>query len=136
MKKQTLLLMAGGMLALASCNNNAAEGTGASQAQIDSMVNARVEEIRTEMMAQNDSLINAMAAMRADSIVAAMKNTGGTITTTTKTVVKPTPKPTPKPEKKPDVPTNTGKNTGQQGTNTGKIGTQQQTEGQNTGKRN
>ncbi len=89
MKKQTLLLMAGGLMALASCNNNAGEATGASQAQIDSMVNARVEEIRTQMMASNDSLINAMAAMKADSIIAAMKNTGGTITKTTKTVIKP-----------------------------------------------
>lgn len=137
MKKQTLLLMAGGLMALASCNNNAGEATGASQAQIDSMVNARVEEIRTQMMASNDSLINAMAAMKADSIIAAMKNTGGTITKTTKTVIKPT-KPTPPTNvtpahKSPEGPANTGKNTGEQGTNTGKKG--DQSEGQNTGKK-
>lgn len=73
MKKQTLLLMAGGMLAIASCNNNAGDA-GMSQASIDSMVNARVEEIRTEMMKQNDSLINALATIKADSIIEAMKS--------------------------------------------------------------
>lgn len=138
MKKQTLLLMAGGLMALASCNNNAGEATGASQAQVDSMVNARVEEIRTQMMASNDSLINAMAAMKADSIIAAMKNTGGTITKTTKTVIKPAAKPEPTTTTKPGIktpegPTNTGKNTGEQGTNTGKKG--DQSEGTNTGKK-
>jgi hypothetical protein len=82
MKKQGLLLIAGGMLALASCQNNVSTGT--SDAQIDSMVNARVEELRTEMMMQNDSLINAMAIMKADSICGAKKSTGST---------KPAPKP-------------------------------------------
>ena len=85
MKKQALFLMAGAIVAFASCNTATNEGT--SEAQIDSMVNARVEEIRLEMMAQNDSLINAMAQMKADSIIAAMK--GGkkvtTKTTTTRT---------------------------------------------------
>lgn len=81
MKKQ-LLLLAGGLLALASCNT-APEG-GASDAQIDSMVNTRVEELRMEMMRQNDSLINAMAQIKADSIIAAMKG-GSTVTTKTTT---------------------------------------------------
>ncbi|MBS1773216.1 MAG: hypothetical protein JST82_10160 [Bacteroidetes bacterium] len=74
MKKQTLLLAACGVLALASCNNNPApvEG-GMSQEKIDSIVNARVDAIRTELMAQNDSIINALATWKADSIVASMK---------------------------------------------------------------
>jgi len=71
------------LAAFASCNSATNEGM--SEAQVDSMVNARVEEIRLEMMAQNDSLINAMAQMKADSIIAAMKGGGGTKTTTKKT---------------------------------------------------
>jgi hypothetical protein len=90
MKKQSFLLIAGSLLTLAACQNNANEG--ANQAQVDSMVNARVEELRMEMMAQNDSIINAEAQRRADSIIAAMKG-GNTVTTTTKrtTTVKNTP---------------------------------------------
>lgn len=72
MKKQ-LLLIAGTVLTLASCQNEAANTTD-NQAQIDSAVNARVEELRMEMMMQNDSIINAEAQRRADSIVAAMGN--------------------------------------------------------------
>ncbi len=138
MKKQTLLLMAGGMLAIASCNNNAGDA-GMSQASIDSMVNARVEEIRTEMMKQNDSLINALATIKADSIIEAMKSGN-------KPASKPAAKPTTKnsastkgstPEYAPanttTTPGNTGKNTGATGANTGKVGTQ--TEGVNTGKK-
>jgi hypothetical protein len=87
MKKQVLLFMAGGVLAFASCNQPTE--TGMSDEQIDSTVNARVEEIRAEMMAQNDSMINVLAMERADSIIAAMKGTGskstGKKTTTTKT---------------------------------------------------
>ncbi len=86
MKKQALFLMAGALVAFASCNT-ATNNEGASQAQIDSMVNARVEEIRLEMMSQNDSLINAMALVKADSIIAAMKSGGKKApakTTTTK----------------------------------------------------
>lgn len=71
MKKQALLFLAGGIMAMASCTTETANNT--SQEQIDSMVNARVEEIRTEMMRSNDSLINAMAQMKADSMIAAMK---------------------------------------------------------------
>ncbi len=95
MKKQFLFLMAGGLLAFASCNN-AAEG-GMSEAQIDSAVNARVEEIRAEMMAQNDSLINAMAQMKADSIIAAM-NTGSK-GTSKPSASKPVAKPVEEPKK-------------------------------------
>ncbi len=75
MKKQTLLLLAAGAtLAFASCNNNAPATGGMSQEQIDSTVNARVDAIRTELTAQNDSLINALALVKADSIIAAMKS--------------------------------------------------------------
>ena len=136
MKKQGLLLIAGGMLALASCQNNVSTGT--SDAQIDSMVNARVEELRTEMMMQNDSLINAMAIVKADSICGAKKTTGST---------KPAPKPTkpkasdavkPMGPSKPVTPnTPTGKNSQSQktGTPVGKNSQSQQTIGQPTGKR-
>jgi hypothetical protein len=71
MKKQHLIIMGIGLLAAASCNN--AADSGMSDAQVDSIVNARVEEIRVQMMAQNDSMINALAWERADSIIAAMK---------------------------------------------------------------
>lgn len=72
MKKQSLLLITGGLLALASCNSENTGNAEAAQAKIDSMVNARVEQIRTELAAQNDSIINVMAMERADSIMAAM----------------------------------------------------------------
>jgi hypothetical protein len=83
MKKQALLFIAGGLMALASCTTETHDDD-MSQAQIDSTVNARVEEIRMEMMRQNDSLINAMAVLRADSILAAMKG-GSSVTTKTTT---------------------------------------------------
>ena len=122
-------------MALASCQNDNAAGD--DQASIDSMVNVRVEEMRLEMMMQNDSIINSLAAIRADSIIAAMKG-GNTVTTTTKrtTTVKSAPsggskatavETTPNRE-----PANTGKNTGEQGDNTGKRTGE---EGTNTGKR-
>lgn len=90
MKKQSFLLMAGALMALASCQND--NSNTADQAQIDSMVNARVEEMRIQMMAANDSLINIEAQRRADSIIAAMKG-GNTVTThtTRTTTVKNTP---------------------------------------------
>ena len=110
MKKQGLLLIAGGLLALASCQNDA--NTGASDAQIDSMVNARVEELRMEMMMQNDSLINAMATMKADSICGA--KTGGSSTSGTK---KPSTNTSSKPE--PTKPDNTKTSTRPGATNQG-----------------
>lgn len=85
MKKHSFLVLAGGLLAFAACNNPAAD-TGASQAQIDSMVNARVEAIRAEMAASNDSLINALAQIKADSMMVAMKPGTSVTTTTTRTV--------------------------------------------------
>lgn len=97
MKKQTLLLLAGGMLAFASCQNEAPAGNaGPSEAQIDSMVNARVEAIRGELMLQNDSLINALAQWKADSMIAAMK--GAKPAASAKPVAKPKPVETPKPK--------------------------------------
>jgi len=71
MKKQSLLLITGGLLAMASCNTEPAATADNSQAKIDSMVNERVEQIRLELQAQNDSIINEMAVFRADSIIAA-----------------------------------------------------------------
>jgi len=102
MKKQTLLLLAGGMLALASCQNEApAVSAGPSEAQIDSMVNARVEAMRSELMAQNDSLINALAQWKADSMIAAMKGAKPAAA-----APKPAPKPVPTTTPKPTTPTN------------------------------
>ncbi len=112
MKKQSLLLLAGGMLALASCQNEAAApAAGPSDAQIDSMVNARVETIRMELMASNDSLINALAQWKADSMIAAMK--GG------KPVAKPKPVAKSKPSNN-DFGNNGG--TTQAGTGSGTVG--------------
>ena len=71
MKKQSLLLITGGLLAMASCNTEPATNAEDTQAKIDSMVNERVEQIRLELQAQNDSMINEMAMYRADSIIAA-----------------------------------------------------------------
>lgn len=144
MKKQSKLIIAAGIIALAaSCNNSNPTVEGADQAFIDSAVNARVDELRIEMMMQNDSIINVLAQQRADSILDAMasKKTGtkrapkrkvisrdkGTISTgggETKDNAKPVVTPN----------TNTGK-TGDQssGTNTGKTGNQ--SGGTNTGKR-
>lgn len=98
MKKHALLMLAGGLLAFASCNNPAAD-SGASQAQIDSMVNARVDAIRAEMTASNDSMINALAQIKADSMMVAMKPGSSVTTTTTRTVKNP--KPTTKPTEQP-----------------------------------
>lgn len=74
MKKLSLLLFTGATLALASCGGDTSGNNAPSQAQIDSMVNARVEELKAEMAAKNDSMINAMAQMKADSIIAATKS--------------------------------------------------------------
>ncbi|MBS1614634.1 MAG: hypothetical protein JST06_00785 [Bacteroidetes bacterium] len=69
MKKYVPLLLAGAMLAVASCGNNASNTP--TQAQIDSMAAARADSIATSMKAQNDSLINASAKQRADSTLRA-----------------------------------------------------------------
>lgn len=93
MKKQSLLLITGGLLALASCNTNTA-GNDDAQAKIDSMVNERVEQIRMELEMKNDSIINELAMYRADSIIAASKG---------RTVARPRPKAEPKVESVPSA---------------------------------
>jgi len=108
MKKQVSLMMAAGLLAFASCNSGNTDNS-ASQAQIDSTVNARVESIRTEMMMKNDSIINAMAQMKADSIIAAMKGekAPATVSRTTHTTSH-----TSTPVSQPAASTNTGGKSG------------------------
>ena len=81
MRKQSFLFIAGAVLALASCQTESTDNA-SDQEQIDSIVNARVEEMRVEMMMQNDSIISSLATLRADSIIAAMKG-GNTVTTNT-----------------------------------------------------
>lgn len=106
MKKQSLLFVAGAMLALASCQNEGANTGGFTQEQVDSIVNARVNEQMMQQQAMNDSIINAMAAYKADSIVAAMK--GGSVTTRTTTTKTTTVKPT-TPEKQEPATVGNGK---------------------------
>jgi len=141
MKRTTICLLAGGMLTFAACQQEST--TGMSQLQIDSAVNARVDSIRSDMMARNDSMINAMALQKADSILLARGSSeaGATVGKTTRpstgkgnSTTKPTTTPT-----QPTTPANTGK-IGTGGTNTGKISTtdekgQSTQEGTNTGKR-
>lgn len=135
MKKTSLLLATAVVLALASCQPEA--NSSMTDAQIDSLVNARVEEIRMQMMASNDSMIMALAQTRADSIIAAMKG-GGSVTTkkttTTTTTVKPTKPVTPTAPVN-TTPMPTGKNDGTQGVPLGKKSEAQQTEGRPTGKK-
>lgn len=44
-----------------------------SRAEVDSIVNARVNALQVEMQSKNDSIINDMAKKRADSILTTMK---------------------------------------------------------------
>ncbi len=80
MKKYALLLLSGSILTLAACGSNENNTT---QAQIDSTAAARSAAMETDLKAKNDSLINEMAKMRADS---AMKTSAPATTTTTTTV--------------------------------------------------
>src|SRR5690606_11146834 len=94
-KSKSIWLLSGAALALglASCSQDTAMNS-ASQATIDSMVNVKVDSIRISMMASNDSLIEALAYQKADSIVAALNaKSGGSKAP----VVVPKPKPTPEP---------------------------------------
>lgn len=70
MKKQSLLLITGGILAFASCNPDTSGNAEEMQAKVDSIVNARVEQIRMELQEKNDEYIMEMAIYRADSIMA------------------------------------------------------------------
>lgn len=72
MKKQFLFLLAGGMIAFASCNSNTESGN---NQKTDSTVNAKVDSIQNQMSANNDAAINAAAQKKADSIVAAQNAT-------------------------------------------------------------
>lgn len=73
MKYQKLIAVAGIISALAGCTsiNN---GGGYSQAYVDSAVNHRVDSTSKMLTMKNDSLINAEAMMKADSMMMASKN--------------------------------------------------------------
>ena len=73
------------MIGLASCGNNENNST---KEQIDSTATARTDTMAAALKAQNDSLINAMAKMRADSAMKAdsMAKAGAGKTTTHTTV--------------------------------------------------
>jgi len=73
MRKQTILLLAGGLLTFAACKNESADSGGFTQEYVDSAVNARVMELQVQMQASNDSVINALATWKADSMIAAAK---------------------------------------------------------------
>lgn len=70
MKKQSLLLITGGILAFASCSPDTSGNAEEMQAKVDSIVNARVDQIRLELQEKNDEYIMEMAIYRADSIMA------------------------------------------------------------------
>ena len=89
MKKQTLVLLAGGLLTFAACTNDQATG-GYTQEQLDSAVNARITEIQAQLQASNDSAINALAQIKADSMIAAMQGGSNTGRSTTRTPPKTT----------------------------------------------
>jgi hypothetical protein len=105
MKKYAILLLAGTMITFASCGDG--ENTSTSE-QIDSMATYRTDTMEAALKAQNDSLINEMARMRADSALradsiaaaaaaksgsatakASTKTTKAVIKTTTKTTIQP-----------------------------------------------
>jgi len=73
MKKQTILFLAGGLLALASCGNNNNASQENAQAKVDSMKN--VMDMQQKEQAMKDSMAAVMAAQKAktDSMEAAMK---------------------------------------------------------------
>lgn len=88
--KLLLIAAAAGTLAFTSCQNETggeAMNDEMMQAKIDSAVQARMAEMQAQLAAQNDSLINAMALIKADSIMAA-RGTGAT--TSSRTPTRPT----------------------------------------------
>lgn len=142
--KKILFLVAGvAALGLTSCQQEAPADN--SQERIDSMVNARVEEIRAQMMAENDRIIDSLAMVRADSMLAAAKGTK--VKAPTKAPVKPTrtvanpnevSQQTVKgnvPGKMNGEPAPTGKVNGSEGQPTGKNNATQELNGAPTGKR-
>jgi len=97
MKKYAILLLAGSIIGFSSCGDDSDSTT---QEQIDSAANARAAAIEAELTAKNDSLINAMAMMKADSAARAdslarttVSSTTTTRTTTTTKTTKPATKP-------------------------------------------
>jgi len=90
MKHRSLILAAatGALAFAASCNNDSGNTTDEAviQAKIDSAVQARMEEMQAQLAAQNDSLINAMAMMKADSMMAAAAAAGNNNTGVNRTV--------------------------------------------------
>lgn len=94
MKRTTFCLLAGGLLTFAACQQEST--TGMTQLQIDSAVNARVDSIRGDMMMRNDSMINALAMQKADSMLMARGSgaAGTTAGKTTKPATGSTTKPT------------------------------------------
>lgn len=141
MKRTTFCLLAGGLLTFAACQQEST--TGMTQLQIDSAVNARVDSIRGDMMMRNDSMINALAMQKADSMLMA-RGSGAAGTTVGKTPRPNTGKtgttqPTSPETTRPTTPQPTGKRT-DDGTPTGKRNTTDASgkpvqEGQPTGKR-
>lgn len=81
MNKYSLLLISGALLTFSACEVEHEDGVD-SQAVIDSMVDARTEEIRMELEMKNDSIINELAMWRADSILAA--RSGKRVSTSTR----------------------------------------------------
>lgn len=80
MTNKLILLAAAGTFALASCQSDVrtTDNDEVMQAKIDSAVQSRMEEMQAQLAAQNDSLINAMAMMRADSMMAASAGSNNT----------------------------------------------------------
>ncbi len=134
MRKSALFVAMGSLVALASCNP--ATDNSNTEAIVDSTVNARVEEIRMDLMRQNDSIIHAMAVERADSILNAAKSTT-TRKKSTSSSSSSSSTNTTSPADEVKQPTNVGKGGGdtREGTNTGKKGAGDTKEGTNTGKK-
>lgn len=84
MKKQSLLLIGGALLAFASCQPESSTDGMYTQEQVDSIVDARVMEQMMVLQNNNDSVINALAQMKADSMIVELK-AGKTVTTKTTT---------------------------------------------------
>ena len=70
MKKHALLLIAGSVMLMTACNNSTEQKPAEN---VDSLANVKAEQMKAEMAAKNDSVINAMAKAKADSTEAAMK---------------------------------------------------------------
>jgi len=127
MKKQTILFLAGGLLALASCGGSNEGSKDNAQAKLDSMQNAM--QMQQKEQAVKDSMAAAMNAEKAksDSMAGAMKKeeeskmAGSKHHEAHKGEAKNTENvPQPSSPPAPTTNTNTGKNTGQDGTNLGK----------------